>query len=85
MSDLTRLAGELGGGCVRGDAVLVGGLGGQDLIRAILSTELCLYSGTLNLLPIGNLTTLSLPGTADLTRRQPNVQLGTWSMAAPGR
>ena len=40
MSDLTRLAGELGGGCVRGDAVLGGGLGGQDLIPAVFPTEL---------------------------------------------
>ena len=41
MSDLTRLAGMLGGGCVRSDAcALVRGFGGQDLIPAVSSTEL---------------------------------------------
>ena len=40
MSDLTRLAGKLGGGCVGCDAMLVGGLGGQDLIHTVFPTEL---------------------------------------------
>ena len=84
MGDLTSLAGMVGGG--RG-VLLVGGFGGQDLIPAVTLSELwpprafdLIHSS------MGNLTTLTLTWSIiDLTWRQPKVQLGTGSLAAPGR